>query len=110
MSSLRAECPLDRVGDVALVDGRVNLRALAADASQIRVRRVPQNFVDLSVVERRSQTAGKPLGQGAESRPLCAASARSASSSRAAANRVERGNSGFRSRNSVTRSHRTSAV
>src|SRR5262245_15784341 len=40
----------------------VDLRALTADALEIRVQALAENFVYLAIVERRVQTAGKPLG------------------------------------------------
>src|SRR5476649_1970415 len=58
---------LDGVRDVALIGGRVDLRAVAANLREIRVRVVIQDFVDLAVVERRVQPAGQPLGTSADS-------------------------------------------
>src|SRR6476620_11207310 len=43
----------------------VNLRALTADALEICLQAVAEDLVDLTVVERRVQTAGKPLGPAA---------------------------------------------
>src|ERR1700730_3541466 len=55
----------DGVRDVALIGGRMDLHAVAADLREIGVRIVVQDLVDLAVVERRVEPAGEPLGAAA---------------------------------------------
>src|SRR5689334_761015 len=56
---------LNRIPDVTLMQRRVDLSALAADALEIRMQTVAQDLVDLPVVERRVQAARQTFGAAA---------------------------------------------
>ena len=94
---------VDLIGDEGVVERRVDLGALAADAVQERVQVVGDDLVDLGVVERRAQAAGEPLGPAGVRAAGQAGDDAQRVSICSTAKRTERGNSASSSRNSAMR-------